>query len=183
MLINKIQTAQDMSNFLTLDNKKLDETIQKAPEQTLQILSDAVWGLCMKMNLPQDEAKQFVEKVRGRSMGYLFENMEKIDIQAERKENAKLKKEREKMSSEIMDMHGKIASMEDEFLNIKNKLSNTKDELSNAKDELSNAKDELSNTKDELSNTKDELSTLQNELAEKDLLIEKLKHELSTQKE
>lgn len=45
----------------------------------------------MKMNMTATEALECVEKVKERKMGYLFENMEKIDIQAERRaaENAK----------------------------------------------------------------------------------------------
>ncbi len=42
----------------------------------------------MKMNVPQNEASQYVRKVREREMGYWFENMEKMDIQLERRNTA-----------------------------------------------------------------------------------------------
>lgn len=35
----------------------------------------------MKMNLPGEEAIKYVNKIKGK-MGYLFENMEKVGIQA-----------------------------------------------------------------------------------------------------
>lgn len=47
-----------------------------------------IWALCMKMNVSEEEAKQCVDKVKERRMGYLFENMEKMDIQEERRKIA-----------------------------------------------------------------------------------------------
>ena len=37
------------------------------------------------MNVPVDEAREMMGEIGGRGMGYLFENMEKMDIQAERR--------------------------------------------------------------------------------------------------
>lgn len=85
MLINKIQESKDFSEFLRLPQDKVSAIVQRAPEHVLEIIAGTIWSLCMKMNVPQEEAKQCVEKVKERHMGYLFENMEKIDIQAERK--------------------------------------------------------------------------------------------------
>ena len=45
------------------------------------------------MNVPVDEVKEMMGEIRGRGMGYLFENMEKMDIQAERR-NTQREKER-----------------------------------------------------------------------------------------
>lgn len=85
MMINKVQTPKDMEEFLSSHREKVSSIIEKAPESALEIIASAVWSLCMKMNMPQDEARQCVEKVRERQMGYWFENMEKMDIQAERR--------------------------------------------------------------------------------------------------
>lgn len=60
------------------------------------MIATVVWGLCMKMNVPQEEAEQCVRKVRERQMGYWFENMEKMDIQEERQNTAKAREEAEK---------------------------------------------------------------------------------------
>ena len=45
------------------------------------------------MNVPVDEVKKIMGEIGGRGMGYLFENMEKMDIQAERR-NTQREKER-----------------------------------------------------------------------------------------
>lgn len=94
MILNKVQTAEDMSAFLRLDDKKLNEILRKSPEHTLKIIADAMWSLCMKLNVPQEEAVDYVGRVWNRDMGYLFENIEKMDIQEERR---KTKEAREKL--------------------------------------------------------------------------------------
>ena len=66
----------------------------------------------MKMNVPQEEAKQYVEKVKERQMGYLFENMEKIDIQKERRKTAKERRQREQAERQAEQAQIKIAKME-----------------------------------------------------------------------
>lgn len=45
------------------------------------------------MNVPVDDVKAMMGEIGGRGMGYLFENMEKMDIQAERR-NTQREKER-----------------------------------------------------------------------------------------
>ena len=45
------------------------------------------------MNVPVDDVKEMMGEIGGRGMGYLFENMEKMDIQAERR-NTQREKER-----------------------------------------------------------------------------------------
>ena len=46
------------------------------------------------MNVPVDEVKEMMGEIGGRGMGYLFENMEKMDIQAERRNTQREKKSR-----------------------------------------------------------------------------------------
>ena len=53
-----------------------------------------MWSLCMKLNVPQDEVVDCVGRVWNRDMGYLFENIEKMDIQEERRN---LKEAREEL--------------------------------------------------------------------------------------
>lgn len=59
----------------------------------------------MKMNMPKEEAEQCVQKVRERQMGYWFENMEKMDIQEERRNTAKARQETEKALQEMEKAH------------------------------------------------------------------------------
>ena len=51
----------------------------------------------MKMNVPTAEAREMMGEIGGRGMGYLFENMEKMDIQAERRNT---QRERERADAE-----------------------------------------------------------------------------------
>jgi len=85
MILNKVQTVEDMSAFLRLDDKKLNQILRKSPEHSIRIIADAMWSLCMKLNVPQEEAVDYVGRVWDRDMGYLFENIEKMDIQEERR--------------------------------------------------------------------------------------------------
>ncbi len=85
MMINKVQTAEDMSRFLQSEPDKIAYIISKAPAPVLDVIASTIWSLCIKINMPVDEAKECVKKVKDRDMGYLFENMEKMDIQAERR--------------------------------------------------------------------------------------------------
>ena len=96
MLINKIQSAEDFSQFIGLPQEQVRKIVEKAPEHVLDIIVSTIWSLCRKMNVPEKDAKQYVEKVRDRQMGYLFENMEKIDVQAAFKKIEEMRKELDK---------------------------------------------------------------------------------------
>lgn len=80
MMINRIQNAKDLTAFLQAEHDEVRSIIDRASPQLLEIIADTIWSLCMKMNVPVDEAKECVRKVKERNMGYLFENMEKIDV-------------------------------------------------------------------------------------------------------
>lgn len=54
------------------------------------------------MNVPVDEVKEMMGEIGGRGMGYLFENMEKMDIQAERR-NTQRERDRADMEKERAD--------------------------------------------------------------------------------
>ena len=54
-----------------------------APESIKEIYKKILWALLIKMNVLVDEVKEMMGEIGGRGMGYLFENMEKMDIQAE----------------------------------------------------------------------------------------------------
>lgn len=68
MLINKVQSKEDIEELRNLPIQRMEEIL--------------------KENVPMNEAEELVEKVREKKMGELFENMEKLDIQAERRNTA-----------------------------------------------------------------------------------------------
>ncbi len=51
-------------------------------------IADVLKVLLLKMNVPMPETERLTDKVREKKMGELFADMEKIDIQAERRNTA-----------------------------------------------------------------------------------------------
>ena len=65
------------------------------------------------MNVPVDDVKEMMGEIGGRRMGYLFENMEKMDIQAERR-NTQRERDRADMEKERADSEKVRANLERE---------------------------------------------------------------------
>ena len=93
MLINKIQSAEDLAEFRKISEEIVDNIYGNAPEEIKEIYKKILWSLLMKLQVPGDEAQEIMGGIGGQGMGYLFENMDKMDIQAERR-NTKREKER-----------------------------------------------------------------------------------------
>ncbi len=102
MLINKIQNTMDLERFLQIPPDKMNRIIQNSPEHVLEVLVTVMESLCLKIDASAEERSQCVRKVKVRDMGYLFENMEKISIQEERKktEEQRRKTEEERKKAE-----------------------------------------------------------------------------------
>ncbi|MDO4331136.1 MAG: Rpn family recombination-promoting nuclease/putative transposase [Eubacteriales bacterium] len=95
MMINRVQTPAELEELLKTEKRRIERIVKGTTEDILQIISAVIWGLCMKMNMAQEDAAECVELVKERNMGYLFENMEKMDIQAERRNTAEARKRAE----------------------------------------------------------------------------------------
>lgn len=54
-----------------------------------------LWSLLMKLKVPNEEASNIIGEIGGHGMGYLFENMDEMDIQAERRNTARERKRAE----------------------------------------------------------------------------------------
>lgn len=96
MLINKVQTKEDIAALREIPAIKLDEILKDTPPHVLKIIADVLFVLLLKENVPLDEAEELVEKVREKKMGELFENMEHMDIQAERRNTAEQRRRADK---------------------------------------------------------------------------------------
>ena len=101
MLLNKIQNTDDYNKFLTASREFVDSVYEKASEDIQKVIKDILWSLFMKMNVPADEAQKMMNLLEESSMGYLFENMEKMDIQAERQNTKNAKEETEAVRKEL----------------------------------------------------------------------------------
>ena len=88
MLFNNIQNTMDLAEFLKLPKGELDRIIKDTPEYIIDIIAEVMKALCVHINASPEETEQCIKKVKERKMGYLFENAEKMDIQAERRKTA-----------------------------------------------------------------------------------------------
>lgn len=96
MIINKIQKAEDISEYLKLPAGEINKITEKSPKELINIIAAVVRSLCERVNATDEEKDECVRKVVGRQMGYLFENMEKMDIQAERQKTQEQKERADK---------------------------------------------------------------------------------------
>ncbi len=102
MLINKLQTPEDVEKFRQIPPYKLEEILKETPKYLLDIIGNVLLAFLLKENVPVEEAEDLSGKVREKNMGMLFENMEKMDIQEERRKTAeqRLKTEEERRKTE-----------------------------------------------------------------------------------
>ncbi len=95
MLMNKIQSPGDYSEFFKISRDYALAIYDNAPDDIRQVFTDILWSLFMKMNIPVKEAQDAITQLEVGGMGYLFENTEKMDIQAERKNTEEQRKRAE----------------------------------------------------------------------------------------
>ena len=129
MMLGKVQTVEDVSRLVTVEKDKVEGIIRKAPEHLLEVIASTIWSLCMKMNVPQEEAAQYTRKVREGQMGYWFENMEKMDIQAERRNTAKARAELEEKRKEIEKIDEELKGKKEELKGKEEELKGKNEEI------------------------------------------------------
>ena len=122
-LINKFQTAEDISNFKQIGKEKIDTIIQDSSDQIIDIIAAVVRSLCTKIHISAKETDEAVQKVREHKLGYLFENMEKIDIEELRRqadiERQKVEEERQKVEEERQKAESEHQKAEEERLRLR----------------------------------------------------------------
>ena len=95
MLINKLQSIEDVEQFRVLPTEKVDEILKDTPDYLLDIIANVLRAFLRKENVPEEETETLVGKVKEKKMGELFANMDKMDIQAERRKTAEAEKRAE----------------------------------------------------------------------------------------
>lgn len=96
MLINKLQTPEDVEKFRRIPPQKLEEILKETPKHLLDIIGNVLLAFLLKENVPVEDAEDLAGKVREKKMGMLFENMQKMDIQEERRKTEEQRKRAEK---------------------------------------------------------------------------------------
>ena len=87
-----------------------------------------IWNLMMKMNMPTEDAQDCMRELGERSMGNWFENMDKMDIQAERQNTAEARKE-------LVEVKNRLCDAENQLADTKNKLSKLEQESEKTKNQ------------------------------------------------
>ena len=129
MLINKIQTPEDYGEFRKVSEELINSIYGNAPEEIKKIYRDILWSLLIKMNVPSEDAREIMGEIGGRGMGYLFENMEKMDIQAERRNTQREKERAEKMEREKQQIEKVLQSTTQELEDTEKELHYTAQKL------------------------------------------------------
>lgn len=134
MLINKIQTEKDLENFRNMPEDLVNSIYGNAPKEIKDIFVKIIWSLLMKLNVPNEEAEEIVEQMRGgQAMGFLFENMDKMDIQAERRNTQREKERADKAEAEKQQVTEKNVALEKENQQLRAEIEKLKLEQSNRK--------------------------------------------------
>lgn len=80
MMINKVQTLEEMERFLEMGQDRIGAILKKASPHVLEIVASTIWSLCIKMDMSNERAEDCVKYVKERNMGYLFESMQKWNV-------------------------------------------------------------------------------------------------------
>ena len=102
MMLGKAQDEKDLKELFASYGEKVDLIILQATPEELQIIENIICALLRKVNATKEEIELCVEQVRRRQMGLLFENMQKMDIQAERKNTEEARKQVEEEASRMI---------------------------------------------------------------------------------
>lgn len=129
MLINKIQSAEELAEFKKLSEEMVETIYSNSPNEIKEIYKNVLWALLMKLQVPSDEAQEIMGGIGGQGMGYLFENMDKLDIQAERKKT-ELEKKRadaaekraDAAEKRVLAAEKRVLAAEEELHQLKKKL-------------------------------------------------------------
>ena len=111
----------------------INRIVEESPEAVIDIIVMVMQALCTKLNLSRQDTEECVRKVRTRDMGYLWANMEKIDVQA--------------AQAEVEQSRAELAGIKTELTNTQTELTNTQAELTDAKEKLNDANDEIAHLK------------------------------------
>ena len=101
MMINRIQSAEDYTEFLESSREYVDEIYNGTAADIRAVYREVLWALFQKMNVPVEEAREKLAKMEVNGMGSLFADMEKMDIQAERKNTETARQEAEAAKLEL----------------------------------------------------------------------------------
>ncbi len=171
MLLNKIQTAEDLHRMLDAPGELVNRIVNNSPENVLDIILDVVYLLCRKVNIPGDETREILSQLKeGRNMGYLFENMEHMDIQEERRKTREAREELQQKVAELERMRAeneKLQTQLKEGRNMGYLFENMEHmDIQEERRKTREAREELQQKVAELERTRAELAQIKAQLEE-----------------
>ena len=90
MLINKFQTADDITNFRDIEKDKIDSIIHNSSDQVIDIIAAVVRSLCTKIHISAEEWRKLGEEERQKAkeeqQKAKEEQQKRIEEQQKRKE-------------------------------------------------------------------------------------------------
>lgn len=122
MLINKIQSSEDTKEFQKVSETMVDSIYVNAPDEIKEIYKKILWSLLMKMKVPSENARELMGGIGGRGMGYLFENMEEIDIGAQKRNTAREKQRADEEKQLKIEAEERANALEEEVQRLRKLL-------------------------------------------------------------
>ncbi len=83
ILINKLQSKQDLQEFQKLPTEKLNAMLTDTPKYLREIIANVFLAFMLKARIPINEATSLADKVKEKQMGQLFEHMDDINLNAD----------------------------------------------------------------------------------------------------
>lgn len=80
MMINKLQTAEDIENFRRLPREGIEAILKDTPGYLLDTIADVLKAFLLKMNVSVPETEKLTGRVKEKKVTELFADMEKMDI-------------------------------------------------------------------------------------------------------
>ena len=173
MMINKLQSKEDIEDFCNLPPDKVEKILNTMPEYQKEIVAKVYTAVLMKMNVPMDIVQELVGRVKKKKMAELFGAMEKIDVQAEWRKMDKVRNEIARQQEEIEAGKQEIEAGKQEIEAGKQEIEAGKQEIEAGKQEIEAGKQEIEAGKQEIENEKQEIENEKQKLIQERERIEK----------
>ncbi len=159
MMINRIQSPEDYTEFLSSSREYVDEIYEGTPEEIRGVYREILWSLFQKMHVPVEEAREKLAEVEESGMGYLFENanFDSMNIQAERRNTAEAR-------ALLAEARQELAAAEQEAETVRQELAAAEQEAETVRQKLEAEKRIREETGQALKETSGKLSHIWEQL-------------------
>ncbi len=138
MMINRIQSPEDYTEFWETSRDYVDEIYDGTPEEIRGVYREILWSLFQKMNVPVEEAREKLAEMEESGMGYLFENanFDGMNIQAERRNTAEARAELAAAKQKLEETNQRLEESKQKLEESNQKLEESNQKLERSNQEL-----------------------------------------------